>query len=146
MTKVRAPVSIKIELGIEKSPLLTIKNHYDIFVVVYKLLETIHMDQTGLFWMTLQQGYWYIMVGIHLDVNYIFCELMKNKTKFEMITAYQRMVDRMKLAALRLKHHPLDNKCSVKFKQCITKSGMTHKLVPQTATIATSPTRQSLDK
>jgi hypothetical protein len=34
---------------------------------------------------------------------------MKNKTKGKMITAYQRMVDRMKLAALRLKHHQLDN-------------------------------------
>ncbi len=54
---------------------------------------------------------------------------MKNKTKGEMITAYQRMVDRMKLLALRLKHHQLDNKCSAKFKECITKNRMTHKLV-----------------
>jgi hypothetical protein len=45
------------------------------------------------------------MVGIHLDVNYIFCELMINKPKGEMITAYQRMVDRMKLLALGFKHH-----------------------------------------
>jgi hypothetical protein len=35
------------------------------------------------------------MVGIHLDVNYIFCKSMKNRTKGEMITAYQRMVDRI---------------------------------------------------
>jgi hypothetical protein len=40
------------------------------------------------------------------------------------------MVNRMKLMALRLKHHQLDNKCSEKIKQCITKNGMTHKLVP----------------
>ncbi len=39
------------------------------------------MDQTGAFLNTLQKGYRYIMVGIHLDANYIFCELMKNKTK-----------------------------------------------------------------
>jgi hypothetical protein len=39
------------------------------------------MDQTGAFSMTLQQGYWYIMVGIHLDANYIFWESMKNKIK-----------------------------------------------------------------
>jgi hypothetical protein len=40
------------------------------------------------------------MVGIHMDANYILYELMKNQTKGEMITAYQRMVDRMKLLAL----------------------------------------------
>jgi hypothetical protein len=45
------------------------------------------------------------MVGIHLDANYIFCKLMMNRTKGEMITAYQRMIDRMKLSALGLKHH-----------------------------------------
>ncbi len=106
--KVRAPVTIKIEPGTENPPLLTIKKHYDIFVVVYKLLHTVHTDQTGTFPMTLQEGYWYIMVGIHLDANYIFCKLMKNKTKGKMITAYQRMVDRMN-TALGLKHHWLDN-------------------------------------
>ncbi len=47
-----------------------------------------------------------------------------------MITAYQRMVDRMKLSALGLKHHQLENKCSAKVKECIMNNGMTHKLVP----------------
>jgi hypothetical protein len=78
---------------------------------MYKLLDTIHANQTSTFLITLQQGYWYIKVGIHLYANYIFCELMKNRTKGEMITAYQRMVDRMNLLALGLKHHQLDNKC-----------------------------------
>ncbi len=64
-----------------------------------------------------------------MDANYIFCELMKNKTEGDMINAYQRMVNRMKFAALGLKHHPLDNECSVKYKQCITKIRMTHELV-----------------
>jgi hypothetical protein len=70
------------------------------------------------------------MVGTHLDANYIFCEIMKNRTQGKMITAYQRMVDRMKLLALELKHHHLDNKCSAKFKECIAENRMTHKLVP----------------
>jgi hypothetical protein len=47
-----------------------------------------------------------------------------------MITAYQQMVDRMKLSALGLKHHHLVNKCLAPFKACITKNGMTHELVP----------------
>ncbi len=87
MTKVTAPVIIKVEPSTENPPPLTIRKHYDIFVVVNKFLDTVHTNQTGAFLITLQQGYWYIMVGIHLDANYIFCNLMKNKTKGEMIIA-----------------------------------------------------------
>jgi hypothetical protein len=70
------------------------------------------------------------MVDIHLDANYIFSELMKNQTKSKMIRAYQKIVNRMKLSALRLKHHHLDNECLAEFKVCIAKNGMTHELVP----------------
>jgi hypothetical protein len=47
-----------------------------------------------------------------------------------MITAYQKMANRMKLLALGLKHHHLDNECLAEFKAYIAKNGMTHKLVP----------------
>ncbi len=67
-----APVTIKVELGTANPPPLTITKHYNIFVVVYKLLHKIHTDQTGPFPTTPQQGYGHIMVGIHLDANYIF--------------------------------------------------------------------------
>jgi hypothetical protein len=87
LMKAAAPVTIKVELGTANPPPSTIKKHYDIFVVVYKLLDTIHTDQSGAFPITSQQGYWYIMVGIHLDANYIFCKLMKNQTEGKMITA-----------------------------------------------------------
>ncbi len=94
LTKVRVPVMMKIvEPGTGNSPLPTIKKHYNIFVMVYKLLDTVHTDKTGAFPITLQIGYQYIMVCIHLDANYISCKL---------ITANQRMVDRMKLSALGL--------------------------------------------
>ncbi len=124
--------AIKIKLGTEHSPpkLVAIKRMNDIFVKIYKLAETIHTDQTGAFPITSQQGYRYIMVGIHLDANYIFCELMNNRAEGNMITAYQKIVDRMEIAGLGLKHHRLDNECSKKFKQCIQKNGMTHELVP----------------
>ncbi len=36
----------------------------------------------------------------------------------------------MKLLALGLKHHRLDNECSEKFNECIAKNLMTHELVP----------------
>jgi hypothetical protein len=94
------------------SPPIIIKCHYDVFATVIDLTDTIHTNQTGAFLLTLQQGYWYIMVGIHLDSNYIFWELMKKKTWGEMIIAYQKMVDRMDLLALGLKHHWLHNNCS----------------------------------
>ncbi len=55
---------------------------------------------------------------------------MKNRTEGAMITAYQKMVDRMEMAGLGLKHHWLDNECAENFKKCIRKYGMTHKLVP----------------
>jgi hypothetical protein len=129
-TKVKPPVHIKIEPTTETSPNLTITKEKDIFVVIYKLSNTVHIDQTGAFPLTSQQGYRYIMVGIHLDANYIFCKLMKNRTEDKMITAYQRMVDRMAISGLGLKHHWLDNKRSEKFKQCIRKIGMTQELVP----------------
>ncbi len=92
------------------------------------LADTIHTDQTGAFPMTSQRGYRYIIVGIHLDANYIYCELMKNRTEDEMISAY--LIDRMEVSGLGLKHHRLDNECSEKFKQCIRQNGMTHELVP----------------
>ncbi len=56
-TKVAAQVMIKVELGTANPPLPTIKKHYNIFVVVYNLMNTIHTDQTGVFLIMPQQGY-----------------------------------------------------------------------------------------
>jgi len=57
----------------------------DIFICVVDLTDEIHTDQTGAFPHTSQRGNRYIMVAIHLDANYIFAELMKNRTEGEMI-------------------------------------------------------------
>jgi hypothetical protein len=43
-TKVSALVTIKEESGTANPPLPTIKKHYNIFVVAYELLDTIHTD------------------------------------------------------------------------------------------------------
>ncbi len=106
-TKVKPAIEIKIEPGLEDAlpKLVAIRKQNDIFVNIYELVETIHTDQMGAFPVTSQQGYQYIMVGIHIDASYIFCETMKNRTEGEMINAYQKMVDRMQLAGLGLKHH-----------------------------------------
>jgi hypothetical protein len=103
LTKAKPAIKIKIELGYEDAlpKLVTIRKPNDIFVKIYELAETIHTDQTGDFLVTLQHGYRYIMIGIHIDANYIFCETMKNRTEREMIKAYQKMVDRMQLVRQR---------------------------------------------
>ena len=108
-TKVKPEIEIKIEPGTEDAPpkLVVIKKLNDIFIKIYELSEMIHTNQTGAFPVTSQRGYRYIMVGIHVDANYIFCETMKNRTEGEMINAYQKMVDQMEIAGLGLKHHRL---------------------------------------
>jgi hypothetical protein len=80
-TKVRAPVETKNEPGTKDTPPTIIKWYDNIFVKVTDLTDTIHTNQTSAFPITVQQGYRYIMVGVHLDSNYIFCELMKNKKR-----------------------------------------------------------------
>jgi hypothetical protein len=122
-TRAKPEYEIKIEPGTEDPPpkLVGIEKMDNIFVKIYKLAEEIHTDQTGVFPVTSQRGYRYIMVGIHIDANYIFCKLMKNRTEGDMITAYQKMVDGMEIAGLGLKHHQLDNECSENFKKCIKK-------------------------
>jgi hypothetical protein len=131
-TRAKPSYEKKIKPGTEDPPpkLAGIKKMDNIFVKIYKLVEEIHTDQTGAFPVTSQWGYQYIMVGIHIDANYIFCKLMKNRTEGKMITACQKMVDRMEIAGLGLKHHWLDNKCSENFKKCIKKNHMTWELVP----------------
>jgi len=131
-TKIKPAVEIKIELGQEDAPpkLVAIRKLNDIFVKIYELAETIHTDQMGAFPVTSQRGYRYIMVDIHIDANYFFCEMIKNRTEGEMMNAYQKMVDRMLLSGLGLKHHRLDNECSENFKKCIRQNNMTHELAP----------------
>ncbi len=68
---------------------LPAKCHNNIFVRVKDLAKSIHSNQTGAFPYTLQQGNCYVMIAIHLDANYIFCEPMKNRLEDEMIKADQ---------------------------------------------------------
>jgi hypothetical protein len=121
-------VKIKVEPGTEVP--LPAKRFNDIFVCLEDLAESIHSDQTAAFLYTSQRGNRYVMIAIHLDGNYIFCESIKNRTEGEMIKAYQKIINRMKTAGLGLKPHQLDNKVSTAYKECIHHNGMIHKLVP----------------
>jgi hypothetical protein len=73
----------------------------------------------------------YIMVAIHLDANYIFAEPMHNRSKEEMIWAYEKIINRMRMAGLGIKKHTLDNEASDAFKQYISQQQIQIELVPQ---------------
>jgi hypothetical protein len=68
------------------------------------------------------------MVAIHLNANYIFVKPIRSKE--EMIRAYEKIINRMRLAGLGLKKHTLDNKAWKAFKQCIQEQQMKYELVP----------------
>ncbi len=52
------------------------------------------------------------------------------RSKEEMIRAYEKIINRMRLAGLGLKKHTLDNKALEAFKQCIWEQQMQYKVVP----------------
>ena len=72
----------------------------------------------------------YIMVLYEVDSNSILVQEMRNRTSGEMISAYNALVARLKLAGFEPKTHLLDNECSHEYKDAITKNGMTYQLVP----------------
>jgi hypothetical protein len=74
------------------------------------------------------------MVAVHLDANYKFAKPMKNRTEGEMSRVYQKIINRMKAAGLRLKKQVLDNKCSAAMKACIKENNMDYKSCPPKTT------------
>jgi len=69
-------------------------------------------------------------VAIHLDANYIFVETMRNRTKEEMIRAYEEIINRMRMAGLGIQKHTLDNEASDALKQYIRGQQIQFELVP----------------
>jgi hypothetical protein len=71
------------------------------------------------------------MVAIHLDANYIFVKPMRNRTKEEMIGAYEKIINRMmRRAGLGIRKHTLDNEALDAFKQYIHQQEIQFELVP----------------
>jgi hypothetical protein len=102
---------VRIKIEGKKSPFRHIpltKTHKAVFCTE-DLSNSIHTDQTGALQFTSQQGNRYIMVAIHLDANCIFVKPMHSRSKEEMIMANKKIINRMRLAGLRLKKHTLDN-------------------------------------
>ena len=103
---------------------------HEAFFGIDDLTNSIHTDQTGAFPFTSQQGNRYIVVAYNLDANYIFVEPMHNWSKEKMIRAYEKIINRMRMAGLGIKKHTLDNEASDAFKQYIRQQQIQFELVP----------------
>jgi hypothetical protein len=70
------------------------------------------------------------MVAIRLNPNYIFVKPMLNRSKEELILAYEKIINRMRMAGLGIKKHTLDNEASNAFKHYICQQQIQFELVP----------------
>jgi len=126
---------VRIKIEGEGSPFhqhqIPITKTHEAFFRIDDLTNSIHTDQTGAFPFTSQRGNRYIMVAIHLDANYIFVEPMRNRAKEEMIRAYAKIINRMRMAGLGIKKHTLDNEVSDVLKHYIRKQEIQFELVPR---------------
>jgi hypothetical protein len=131
---------VRIKIEGEGSPfhqIPIISKTHEAFFRVDDFTNSIQTDQTGAFPFTSQRGNRYIMVAIHLDANYIIVEPMRNRTKEEMIRAYEKIINRMRMAGLGIKKHTLDNEASDALKQYIRGQQIQFELSPPTITDAT---------
>ena len=69
------------------------------------------------------------MMAIHIDTNHIAMEPMKNRTEMQIITAYQKIVDKLKAAGMSMNMFILDNECSEAFNNVIKENDMEYELV-----------------
>ncbi|MCP4746067.1 MAG: hypothetical protein GY874_07980, partial [Desulfobacteraceae bacterium] len=106
------------------------KKRHETFMKVIDMRETMYTDQTGKFPYLSSRGNQYQMVVYHSDANYIFAKPLKNRTKGQIIEAYNRIIKRMKKGGLSVKKHILDNKISENFKSTIEEHGAEYELVP----------------
>ena len=93
--------------------------------VFFKIVDTwdpkykIYSDQTGKFPVRSRAGYWYIMVMVEIDSNYVLLQPMKNKSNEEMVDAYEALMKRLQRAGIVPKKHVLDNEVSETMKELI---------------------------
>jgi hypothetical protein len=132
LDKIIANKEARMKIEGEDSPYhqTQITKTHKVFFPVNDLTDSVHTNQTGAFPFTSQRGNRYVMVAIHLDANYIFVEPMRNRTKEEMIQAYENIINRMRMAGLGITRHTLDNEASDALKQCIRLQQIEFELVP----------------
>ena len=70
------------------------------------------------------------MVAHNIDENYIFMDIMKNRSGIQMMACYQRIVSRVKKARLTLRNHILDNEASAAHTALIEGNRMVLEFVP----------------
>ena len=107
-----------------------------VFAVTYKLKDEMHSkifsDQTGRFTVTSFCGNQYVMMLLLSETtsDNALAEAMCNRTAWEMVQAYQVLVDRLHENKIFPELHALDNECSAEFKAATKHNKMTFQLVP----------------
>jgi hypothetical protein len=94
--------TVRIKIEGKNSPChhIPLTKTHEAFFYIEDLSNPIHTDQTRAFPFTSQQGNRYIMVAIHLDANYIFDKPMQSSSKEEMTRAFEKIINRIRLAGL----------------------------------------------
>ncbi len=131
LEKIIEKEEVRIKIEGEGSPFhqTPITKTHGAFFRIDDLTDSIQTTQTGAFPFTSQRGNRYILVAIHLNANYMFIEL-RNRTKEEIIRAYAKKINRMRIAELGIKKHTLDNEASNAFNQYIHQQEIQFELVP----------------
>jgi hypothetical protein len=108
------------------------QTHFVYAAVLDIPIETgqIYTDQTGNFPNVLQWGNKYLMVLYDYDSNSILVEPLRNCTDAQMITAYDRLVEWLTWAGLKLRLQRLDNDASKALKKQIAQHEIKHQMVP----------------
>ena len=85
-----------------------------------------YRDQTGSFIYLSSKFNRYVMVGIHVDCNYVFQEPIKKKTAAQNIDKYQIIFSQMQACGLSIKKHILCNEISADYKSAIRANKVTY--------------------
>eukprot|EP00956_Cyclotella_meneghiniana_P019401 scaffold33215_cov93-Cyclotella_meneghiniana.AAC.1 len=100
----------------------------DIRIKIYDCSESVYTDQTGQFPITSRRHYKYIMVMCEIDGNQILMEPMVNRKDHHIISAWKRLMERLKRQGIYPKHQYLDNEASEQYKKAIEEANMTYQL------------------
>jgi hypothetical protein len=90
----------------------------------------IYTDQTGCFPVRSSQGNNYILVAYDYDSNAILTEPLKNRQGAEILRAYTKIIDYLKIRGFKPDHHWLDNETSQAMKTFDRANAIQLQLVP----------------
>jgi hypothetical protein len=83
-----------------------------IFMVIHDITSPVFTNQTGRFPITSNRGHAYLIIFYIYDANFIASVPIKNRTKQELLQAYQITYKYLSSQGFKPKLHKMDNKTS----------------------------------